>query len=60
MKHFGKQKNDLSNLPQEVVHKEINKIGSLGRSDLDDSMEGIDKCVDHSVSQVKEHKSYQK
>lgn len=60
MKDFGKQKNNFSNMPQEVVMKKYPEKSSVSDSDIDDGMSGIDKCINSSVSKVKSHKSYQK
>jgi hypothetical protein len=60
MKDFGKQKNNFSNLPQEAVMKKYPEKSNVSDSDIDDSMSGIDKSINSSVSKVKSHKSYQK
>lgn len=59
MTDFGKQKTGHANLPQEVHIKEVSKHDYMN-CDLDDTIVGVDKCIDHGISQIKKHKSYQK
>ena len=52
---LSEDKNAIANMPQEVMIKMYPKTGPYMPEDLDDTLRGIDKQMDHDDSKRREH-----